>query len=401
MIALADWVPLRGACGGACKMLAWNLKPGIPLYTAPMSDYGRKISAGARTLVTVSPALRDSLAAAVGRALTTFTLARIAVLQADSHRREEVVGFDNDDPAEKPWQTFDNLINTEPVKGTKSPVTVTTETKLAVTALLIATADATNAYGKLPAVDAVAALSGAANREANVVSVMAGAALAAAEVLRAAPLDRDLSFLTTFRVKFEALVSAKSLVDPGASQIARMFVDFLKVVGWHAGTAAYESGHITLNRNTLFTIIASLETAVGARAAPAVRDVLSYMRDQLVRWEAAVAHAKKISSMKASASAKAPALTGRTSVGGSSAKKPSAAAKSSAAAKVLPARTIAGVLPKAKPSAKDVLAAPAVEGAATEDATAEDAAAEDTAAEDTAAEDVVAEDAAVEDVVAE
>ena len=84
---------------------------------------------GARNLTTIGSGIRDAVAGCVGKALSAFSLAQIAILQKDSDFREETPMFDNgpDSTAEKPWQTFDNLIADEAEKGVTAPITVTTD----------------------------------------------------------------------------------------------------------------------------------------------------------------------------------------------------------------------------------------------------------------------------------
>jgi hypothetical protein len=254
----------------------------------------RKRVPDARNLTTIGASVRDAIAACVGRALTAFALAEIAVLQADADFREEAPMFDNDSDRapDKPWQTFDNLVSDEPEKGVTAPITVATDVKMGITSLLIAIADLVNESGKLPAVGPLASLAGTSWRESNIVRLMMAVTAQAKPLLREDPMSRDLDFPLVFRQKFEAIVSSKALVDPGSDTVARLFLNFVKVVAWHAAVLAYEGEHLTLNRVTFYSIIASMQASVSADDAPVVRDVLSYIRGQVEAWEAAIARVK-------------------------------------------------------------------------------------------------------------
>jgi len=259
----------------------------------PLPATPRKRVPGARNLVTTGAGVRDAVAACAGRALTTFALAQIAVLQADANNREELPRLDNesDSAPAKPWQTFDNLISDDPEKATTAPVTIATEVKMGCAVLLVAVADLANHRKKLPPADPLGPLGQAAWREANVVRLMTAATARMRHLLRRDPLCRDLDYPMVFRQKFEAIVASKAYVDPGADQVARLFVDFLKALAWYAGVHAYEGEHLTLNAVTFYSFLASLAAVVPEEDEPVVRDVLSLVQDQVGQWSAARAQA--------------------------------------------------------------------------------------------------------------
>lgn len=318
---------------------------------APLPATPRKHVPDARKLTTTSGSLRDAIAGCCGKAVATFALAEIAVLQADADFREEEPMFDNDGEhaPDKPWQTFDNLVADEPDKAVTQPITVMTDVKMALAALLVGVADLVNKVGKLPAVDPLGHLARASWREANIVQLMLATTARARHLLRADPLCRELDYPLVFRQKFEALVASKALVDPGADAISRLFLDFIKVVAWHAAVRAYEQERLTLNRVTFFGILASMEAGLSEEESPVVRDVLNLVRTQIETWEAAVAaaKAKKAAAKKADAPAKKPAALAKKAEPAAEAKvesaapaaeaaKPAAAAPKPAAAPVAP-----------------------------------------------------------------
>jgi hypothetical protein len=312
----------------------------------------RKCVASARNLTTASSGVITATSNVVGGALVAYALAQIQLLQADSEFREEPSQFDNslipDD--EKIWQTFANITAKDPEKGVKVPVTVTTDVKVAMTSLFIATADLINAKGKMPAVDPLADLSAAHSREANIIRLMTAISAHMRPLLLADPMNRDLSYPGIFRQKLEALVTSKAFIDPGSEDVARMFLDFIKSVAWHVGIRAYEHGHLTLNRMTFFSIIASMEASLSEADAPVVRDVLSYMRDQLDtrdKFLAAEEALKKAPAKKAPV--KKPAATAATAT---TAAKPATAAKATAAKPATAAKaTATKAVTAAKPAA--------------------------------------------------
>jgi hypothetical protein len=236
-----------------------------------------------------------AIANCAGRAVVAFALASVAVQQADAVARDEEARLDNDGPRApaKPWQTFDNLVAAEPDRGVTTPITVATDVKTGLAGLLLAVADLANAVGKLPAVDPLGALARAPWREASIVRTMQRVTEQTRPgVLSRHPLSRDLEFLGVFRQKFESLVMAKSLVDPGAEAVARLYLDFLKTVAWQAGVWAYEGEHFTLNSTAFLAILSGLAATVPAEAVPAAQDTLSFARNQIEIREAAVARTK-------------------------------------------------------------------------------------------------------------
>ena len=291
----------------------------------------RKVVPQARTLTKSSAGVRDAVAGCIGKSLVVFSLAQIRILQDDSGLREETPVFDNesDDAPERPWQTFDNIVADGSDKLVKTPITVTTDVKMALTSLYIGIADLINHTGKLSVAAPVKTLTESPFREANIVGFLDAVVAQMRPLLKVDPLSRELGYPALFRQKLEVLVSSKALVDPGSETIARLFVDFLKAIAWHAATIAYEHEHLTLNRSTLFAIIGQMGSVVSESAVPMVRDVLSFMRTQVEGWEVATA-TRKAAQKKTQA---------KLAAGKAPAAKPTAAKPATTAAK--PATTAA------------------------------------------------------------
>ena len=279
----------------------------------------RKQVPNARSLKEIPSGIRSSLMVSVSNILKAATLARIKSCQACSDELEEEKMFDNDgdDVPDKHWDTFDNLISDRPEKGVTQPVTVSTETKIGLASMFIAVADLVNKVGKLPSKAPIDHLINSPWREANIVRIMAAATEASRHILRTDPLCREFDFPTVLRQKFEALISSKDLVDPGVNEITKLFINFVKLVGANAATSAYESGHCTLNKNTFLGILAWTEAQVPENDAPAVRDVLNFVRTQIERWKLMQSKIKKATAKKAPAK-KAPAAKPATKVPASS-----------------------------------------------------------------------------------
>ncbi len=265
----------------------------------------RKRVAHYRTLVASSAGIRDAIAGCVGKSIVTYGLAQIQVLQGDSNLREETIRFDNDNESEdvpdRPWQTFDNIVSDVPEKNVTCPITVATDVKLSLAILYIGIADLINGTGKMAAVESLQALIRTDHRESNIIQFIDAVVTQMRHLFVRDPLNRDLGYPLVFRQKLEALVSAKTMVDPGAEIISRLYVEFLKAISWHAAVIAYEQGHLTLNRATLFSIIAQMEAIVPAAHAPAVRDVLNLMRTEIEAWETSNATIKEAQKKKMAA----------------------------------------------------------------------------------------------------
>jgi hypothetical protein len=255
---------------------------------------------------------RDAIAGTIGKVLTAFSLAEIAILQEDADRRDELPMFV--EAPKKPWQTFANFTDDNPDKDVTAPLTFATDVKMGLAALLIGIADLVNSVGKLPANEPLTLLAASQTREGGIIRLLVAVEKQMKPHLRVNPMNCELGYPSVFRQKFTALVDDKKYVDPGAELIAHLFFNFLKVIAWHAAVIAYEHEHLTLNRPTLFAILAQLAASVPETEMHLARDVLSYVRDQVEKW----AHAQ--------AQVKAKAV-----------KKPTAAGVKAAAAKTAPA----------------------------------------------------------------
>ena len=274
--------------------------PGPVPYAPPVPD--------SRTLASMAASLRNATADCCGKAVAAFVLAAIKGLQDLATAHGEYAEFDNDgeDAPERPWQSFDNLIAEAPEKKLAQPVTVMADAKMALAALLVELADLINGVGKLPAADPLGHLARAPWRGASVVRLMVAVTARCRLLLCADPPCRDHDYPAVFRRKLEALVASKALIDPGADAVTRLFVDFVKVVAWHAAVRAYEHGRLTLNRSTFLSVIASMEAGLSREEAPAARDVLSLLRTHLDVWGEAKTDEKKAAAEK-KAAVKAPA----------------------------------------------------------------------------------------------
>jgi hypothetical protein len=273
----------------------------------PLGPASRHVPNG-RELAAIDKSLRESLTRHIRSAVLAFSLAKIAGLQADDHARGEAVRFDNDcvHAPVRLWQSFDNFIADDPNKSVKQPITVTNDVKMGLAVLFTRVADLINEVGKPPrGVDPLEHLVAAPWCESKIVQFMRSAVASARHLLRADPLCRNLEYDQGFRLKLEGLVASKALITPGADSISQLFLDFIKVVAWHAAVRAYEQEHLTLNRITFYSILASMEAGLPPADTPVVRDVLSLVRAQVETWGAAVAAAKKPATAKKPAAAKA------------------------------------------------------------------------------------------------
>jgi hypothetical protein len=253
----------------------------------------RRCIPNARTLATMNDTLRNKIGSCCGKAITTFALAAIAVFQDRARDRGEAPMLDNlgARAPDKRWQTFSNLTAAEPNKPVTQPVTVTVDVKIALTALFVRTAELVERVGKLPAADPLSNLAEAPWQEADIIKLMLKTTRAR-HIMRADPLCRELLYPLAFRKNIEALTSIRSLNDLGAAEVPQLFLDFIKVIAWHAAVRAYEHEHLTINRATFYSILASMEAGLSEDDALVVRNVLSFVRVQNGLWDTAVAQAK-------------------------------------------------------------------------------------------------------------
>jgi hypothetical protein len=319
-----------------------------------------------------SRAICDNTAACAGKALLEFSLAAIANLQGQSVEREEVPQFTEKNEKGKAWMSFDHIIEGGSDRSFVRPVTVSTDVKIGLTAVLFAVVNLAGAGGaKVPSDNPAAALAARPYREASIVRVMQGATARMAHVLRREPLNRELSYPLVFSQKLNALVHKACLVDPGTTAVARLYMSFVKVIAWFAAVRAYESGHLTINREVFYSVFASLEAVVSEDVAADVPVSLAYIKAEVDAWELAAAQAK--------AAAKAPA------------KKPTApAAAAPAAAAAAPAAAAAAAAAAPAAAAAATAARSPEEEELDEDDLADDGLAADNIADDGLAADSIA-----------
>ena len=209
-----------------------------------------------------------------GKAVTTFALAAIADLQADSSARGDVPGVLSADG----WQSFGDLVAGDAAGARRLPVTVTPGVKTALAALFLGVADLARG-GDMSA----------PWREANIVRLMRAVGARARHLLRLPTLSRMLDFPQVFRQRFGARGVPESLT----TLCAQLFLNFVKIIAWHAAVRAYEQRErFTLNLGAFFGLLASMEASLSEDEAPVVRDVLNLVRAQTDAWEFAQATTK-------------------------------------------------------------------------------------------------------------
>ena len=319
-------------------------------------------------ITSMSAVSLSSISELMGKILMTFVHAAVVTFQRDSIAREEVPKFDEAEEDGTVWQTFDDFVNAVPRGTSKQPVTISTDVKHVFAGLFAGVAGLINRVGKLPAAP-VAHLKESGVEGATIIALMSSVVTQGAHLLRADPICRELNYPHALRVKLETLVESKAFIDPGADEIVRLFLGFLKVVAWHAAAHAYERDRLTFNRSELLCTIASMGSTIPEDGV--VREVLSIVRTSLGTWDMTVAAAKDAAAAaKAAAAAAAPKAAPKAApaaaVAAAAAPKaaPAAAVAAAAAPKAAPTAAVAAAAPRAAPAAAVAAAAPRVAPAA-------------------------------------
>lgn len=275
--------------------------PGPDTLPAPRPPCGRLVG-------DLSDSTRRGVATLLGRAVVAYALAQIQVRQADDDLHEQARRLDNA-LAAKPWQTFENLCSDEPDKEVTQPVTVATDVKIGLTALLLGLCDLLRASGPppAPADDPLAWLSGQPWLEASFLRLLLSASSRMSHLLRADPLSRDLDFPDGIRKRLEAVIRDVLPLAPKQKppfvllhyRLSMALLDFLRILGWFAGNRAYENEHLCLNRSAFFEFLAFLVAVCPKEAAPDVGATTRRLRHQLDSWDRALLKGKLLASKPA------------------------------------------------------------------------------------------------------
>lgn len=232
--------------------------------------------------ITISDSVGKAIEQNIGKSLTYHTLAAIKARQdiAAEHGWEQCLDNEGDRVGDKLWMSHDVYEGKSNTSFT-SPVTVSPDVKKAIAHLLYSAATLIVTGGKLPAVDPLAHLTALPN--SDIFALMVAVVGNAKHLLCVDPLCRDYDYPKIFKGLLESLVP-KKMVDPGSDTIAKLFVDFIKVIAWHAAQRAYEAEHLTLNWATLLGIIASMASIPSAYdAAYSVINSLRVEQPSLVK----------------------------------------------------------------------------------------------------------------------
>ena len=156
--------------------------------------------------------------------------------------------------SEKGYEVFDHLEADDPPKKVKRPITITRDAKSMLGALFASIVSVINDTGKTPAGGIKAHLANSRTTRADQVLFMINTAEALWPTIHAGHLERNFDSVACFRAKLESLVADKASVDPGADELARIFVRFLKCVVWFTANFAVEA-KVTLNGKHLRSVI--------------------------------------------------------------------------------------------------------------------------------------------------
>lgn len=176
------------------------------------------------------------------------------------------------------YDTFENSLSEEPVKGLKRPLTVMEDAKILLVACFASLVSVVNDVGALPANGVKDFLVNARAAHAAPVRFMVYTAETMWPHITAGSLSRDLDSVECFRAKIEALVQTKAHVDPGAEELARIFIRFLKCVAWATANFAVES-KVTLNGKFLRSVFRTFGALPNVDAGEALMEFFDEQRD--------------------------------------------------------------------------------------------------------------------------
>lgn len=279
-------------------------------------------------LASMPSSIRAALQRNIKDCLYGAGLARVADLQ-EAFTGDGEFKFNPDEIVKngKPWDTLTNQTMPEPDTKIVHVMTVSTDASIVLVAPITAIVNIVNSIGRLNAADPIKSLTDSGKDEAGIVAAMVAITTQMEKHISTENMQRDFNYVTTFRRKLDALVSNKSLLDPGGDAIARLYLNFLKCIGWFAGNAAWEvkaaDKGLTFNLELAYRILSDMRACV---PDDSVEVLLPYIKGQMTIYttkaemdEAALqakkraAEAKKSvakkSTAKGPADVKAPAVT--------------------------------------------------------------------------------------------
>ncbi len=289
-----------------------ELARGGPPSAAPLPSH----PGCSRLIGELSDSTRRGTAALLGRALVTYSLAQVQARQADDDRHECPHRLDNS-LADKHWQTFSNLISDSPDKDVTQPVTVATDVKVGLAAMLLGVADLISVSGPVPpeAYSPLEWLAARPRREAAILRLMIDSTSQLSHLLRADPLSYDLDFPEAIRLRLEALLRVSLPRAPKQKTpfvalhhaVAVLVLNWVRALGWFAGNRVYESEHLCCNRDVFMELVAGFAAVVPPASAGSAGVVGRFLRDQLDSWDRALAKGKLLAKKPAPAPRSRPA----------------------------------------------------------------------------------------------
>ncbi|GFR88371.1 hypothetical protein ElyMa_002515800, partial [Elysia marginata] len=212
--------------------------------------------------ISLNVSQRKAVEAAVGEYVYDFLLAALSDIY-DDYSDPAKFPFS----AEKGYDVFDNFKTDVPPEQMKRPIVIMRDAKSMLGALFACIVSAVNDAGGVPSAGGSAIKSHFANARAartDQVLFMINTTEALWTKIHSGFLDYNFNSVETFCAQIRNLVSKRTDVDPGADELARIFVRFLKCVVSFTASFAIES-KVTFNEKHLRGVFRCFGTLPGVK----------------------------------------------------------------------------------------------------------------------------------------
>jgi hypothetical protein len=236
------------------------------------------------------------LAKLIGEAFNRFVVAQIAQINDIIDIYEGEPAFDDDElKNDKVYQTFDNITSVSPGSA-KQPVTMTTEARMMITALVLGIADLINNFNHVSPTDPLNEIAEQGVQQSAIVRTMLCSIKASREHLNMEYLSYDFDYPSEIGKYIEQLVDANQNSRTHVAVISTTVVDFIKVVAMFAATRGYAFNKLTVNGKELQATIAMMGIFLPEGESSITQDVTMYIKQQMFVWDSVIAQEKLLKS---------------------------------------------------------------------------------------------------------
>jgi len=229
------------------------------------------------------------LAKIIGEAFNRFVVAQIAQINDIVDQYEGEPAFDDDELKDgKVYQTFENITSVTPGSA-KQPVTLTTEARMIIAALVLGIADLINNSDDVSPTDPLTEIAEQGAQQSAIIRTMLCSIESSREHLNMEYLSRDFDYPSEIGKHIEQLVDATHNSRAYVAVISTTVIDFIKVVALFAATRGYVFNKLTVNSKELQATISMMGIFLPKGESSITQDVTMYINQQMIMWNSVIA----------------------------------------------------------------------------------------------------------------